>query len=195
MKNAPQARGSARGGEAGPRAAAVRGAGGAFFPAADDGFFASPVVRGWRVSCSLFAVHPKRWELEQRALRFARGCQTFCSPLLAKRETKRLAQRLLTAATAVDRGYRTVSTAGSRDEFIMLIAPVAKSARRARTILQDLLELRHTTIEDVRSLLLEARALEAVFRASLETARRRRKAQRAAGTGIVSGESLSQRAD
>lgn len=122
----------------------------------------------------------KRWEIEQRALCFAEGCASFCSPLLEKRETKRLAQRLVRAATAVDRGYRRVSTAGSRDEFILLIAPVARSAKRARTLFQALLDLKHTTIEEARSLLLEARALEAIFRPSLSTARKRRKAARAA---------------
>jgi len=126
-------------------------------------------------------------ELRQRALRFAQAVQAFARGFLEKRQTKRLAQRLGNAVTAVDKGYRDVSAAECRDAFIAGMSCVVRNAKRARVILQDFVALKHATIEDVRSLILEARGLEAIFRASLNTARRRRKAQLRRASNAESG--------
>jgi hypothetical protein len=91
-------------------------------------------------------------------------------------ETKRLAQRLSKAATAVSTGYAKVSIADSREAFISGMSVVARDAKGARALLQDFVALGHATIDEARSLILEARALEAIFRGSLKTARSRARA-------------------
>jgi len=71
-----------------------------------------------------------------------------------------------------------VSAAGSREGFVRGMSAVAQNAKRARALLQDFVALQHTTIDETRELILEARGLEAIFRASLNTARRRAAAAR-----------------
>lgn len=121
------------------------------------------------------------WELQQRTARFSEAVAGLCRELLQKRATKRLAQRLSTATTAVDKGYRDVGAAGSREAFITGMSHVARNAKRARTILQDLVALNHVPIETAREPILEAHAFEAIFRACLKTARARRAAARVSG--------------
>lgn len=115
----------------------------------------------------------KTRELQQRTLRFAAAVDVLCRHLVAKRSANRLAQRLATAATAVVTKYLNVCTAASREARIAGLADVLSSAKRARKILQDLVALNHVPIESARDPIHEARALEAIFKASLETARRR----------------------
>jgi hypothetical protein len=57
------------------------------------------------------------------------------------------------------------------------MSAVARNARRARTLLQDMVRANHITIEAARELILEARGLEAIFVASRNTARRRKRAR------------------
>jgi hypothetical protein len=118
-------------------------------------------------------VQEKTREVQQRALRFAGAVDSLCVDLFQKPATNPLARRLSAAATAVDRIYRDASAAPSRDAFISRMSQVARSAKRARTILQDLVALNEVSIERARDLILEARAFETIFAVSLRTARRR----------------------
>jgi hypothetical protein len=80
-------------------------------------------------------------------------------------------------STAVDIGYRAACVSQSPDQFIVHMSAVARNAGRARTRLQDMVRANHITIEAARELILEARGLEAIFVASRNTARRRKRAR------------------
>ena len=88
-----------------------------------------------------------------------------------------MTRRVSAASTAVDIGYRAACVSQSPEQFIVHVSAVARNARRARTLLQDMVRANHITIEAARELILEARGLEAIVVASRNTARRR-KAQR-----------------
>ena len=100
-----------------------------------------------------------------------------CDRLPADASAQRTAKKLRAAAKAVVAGYKEVCASPSPEKFIAAISVVASQARRARAAVQMLLQLNHVTIEAARDLLLEARALEAIFRRSRETAKKHRRAR------------------
>jgi hypothetical protein len=87
-----------------------------------------------------------------------------------------LSRRLIKASTAVDTGYRDVSSRID-DQFIKGMAAVARHAKKTRTLLQDLFDLRLIGFEVAKDLILEARSLEGIFMASLRSAKRRMRAR------------------
>jgi hypothetical protein len=122
----------------------------------------------------------RTWELQERTRRFAAAVDALCDRLPADPSAQRTAKKLRTAAKAVMVGYKDVSASPSPEKFIVGISVVASQAKRARASVQMLLQLNHVTIEAARDVLLEARALEAIFRRSRETAKKRRRARLAA---------------
>jgi hypothetical protein len=124
----------------------------------------------------------KTWDLHDRTRRFAAGVAALCERLPADPGAQRTGQKLLAASRALVVGYTDVCASSTPEQFISGISEVAKQAKRARACVQMLLQLNHATIEACRDLLLEARALEAIFRASRTTAKQRRKA-RLSGAG------------
>jgi hypothetical protein len=105
-------------------------------------------------------------ELQERTRRFAAGAAALCNRLPADPSAQRTAKKLLAASKALVVGYKDVCASASPEKFISGISVVAREAKRARGNLQMLLQLNHVTIESARDVLLEARALEAIFRAS-----------------------------
>lgn len=119
----------------------------------------------------------RTWELQERTRHFAAGAATLCERLPADPSAQRTGKKLLVASKAVVVGYKDVCASSTPEKFISGISEVAKQAKRARADVQMLLQLNHVTIEACRDLLLEARALEAIFRASRNTAKKRQKAR------------------
>jgi len=119
----------------------------------------------------------RTWELHERTRRFAAAADALCDRLPADASAQRTAKKLRAAAKAVVVGYKDVCASPSPEKFIAGISIVASQARRARASVQMLLQLNHVTIEAARDLLLEARALEAIFRRSRETAKKHRRAR------------------
>jgi four helix bundle protein len=111
-------------------------------------------------------------ELLQRTGAFAVAINAFCDRLPTEPGAQRIARKLRASSKAIAAGYQDVSVSRSPEEFITRISMVARQAKRARGHVQMLLQLNHVTIEATRDLLLEARALEAIFRKSRETAKR-----------------------
>ena len=89
----------------------------------------------------------------------------------------RLSRKLITAARAVERGHNDACASQSPDQFINGISAVARQAKEARTCLQLLIQLDHVTIEAARELFLEAKGLEAIFKASRNRAMRRKRSR------------------
>src|SRR4051812_49142149 len=112
-------------------------------------------------------------ELQERTRRFAAGAAALCNRRSPHPRAPRTAEKMLAAAKALVVGYKDVCASASPEKFISGISVVAREAKRARGNLQMLLQLNHVTIESARDVLLEARALEAIFRASRNTAKRR----------------------
>ena len=119
----------------------------------------------------------RTWELHERTRRFAAAADALCDRLPADASAQRTAEKLRAAAKAVVAGYKEVCASPSPEKFIAGISLVASQARRARASVQMLLQLNHVTIEAARDVLLEARALEAIFRRSRDTARKRHQAR------------------
>ena len=119
----------------------------------------------------------RTWELQDRTRRFAAAVDALCDRLPADPSAQRTAKKLRTAAKAVVVGYKDVCASPSPEKFIAGISIVATQAKRARASVQMLLQLNHVTIETARDVLLEARALEAIFRRSRETAKKHRRAR------------------
>jgi hypothetical protein len=118
-------------------------------------------------------MQPRTWELQERTRRFAAGVVTLYEELPADGSAQRTGKKLLAASRAVVAGYKDVCASPTPETFISGISVVARQAKQARACVQMLLQLNHVTIEACRDLLLEARALEAIFRASRNTAKQR----------------------
>jgi len=119
----------------------------------------------------------RTWELHERTRRFAAAADALCDRLPADASAQRTAKKLRAAANAVVVGYKDVCASPSPEKFIAGISIVASQAKRARASVQMLLQLNHVTIEAARDVLHEARALEAIFRRSRETAKKHRRAR------------------
>jgi len=122
-------------------------------------------------------MHQRACELQERTRRFHHAVFALCDRLPAEPDAQRVAARLRACCAAVVAGYSDVCASPSPEKFIAAIALVARQAKRAKAHLQMLLQLDHVTIESARDILLEARALEAIFRASSTTARKRQRAR------------------
>ena len=112
------------------------------------------------------------WELQERTRRFATAVDRLCDRLPADHSAQRTAKKLRAAAKAIVVGYKDVCASPSPEKFIAGISVVASQTKRARACVQMLLQLNHVTIEAARDVLLEARALEAIFRKSRDTAKK-----------------------
>jgi hypothetical protein len=125
----------------------------------------------------LRGMYQKTWELQERTRRFSQAVSDLCGDLPSDRGVRKVARRVSAASTAVDIGYRAACVSQSADQFIVHMSAVARNARRARTLLQDMVRANQVPIEAARELILGARGLEAIFVASRNTARRRKAAR------------------
>jgi hypothetical protein len=119
-------------------------------------------------------MHQKEWELRDRTARFSRAVSSTCAQLPQDGAALKLGRRVSIASTAVDTSYRAACVSKSREQFIAHISAVARHAKRARTLLLDLVQANHLSIELARELILDARGFERIFAAARNTARRRR---------------------
>jgi predicted TIM-barrel enzyme len=122
-------------------------------------------------------MRPKEWELRQRAGQFARVVARICGGLPDDPAARKLGRRVSVASTAVDTGYGAACVSKSAEQFIVSISEVARQAKRARTLLLALVQANQLSIETARALILEAKALESIFAASRNTAKRRKTAR------------------
>jgi hypothetical protein len=113
-------------------------------------------------------------ELLARTRRFSARVQTICAIIAPCPEANRIVPRLLKGACELASCYAVASRSRSRDEFIERISVVANHARRASRLLRLLLDSGHLRIEQARDVMWEARALVALFEASVRTAKRKR---------------------
>ena len=126
---------------------------------------------------TLIFMHQKEWELRERVGRFAQAVTRICGEWPGDPAAKKQARRVSVASTAVATGYGAACVAKSPEHFIASISAVARHAKRARASLLALVQANHLSIETARELILEAKALESIFTASRNTARRRKTAR------------------
>ena len=118
-------------------------------------------------------MHWKTLELQQRTRQFAAAIAALCDRLPVEPGAQRAGRKLRVSSHAMMDGYEHVCASRSPEKFISAISAVAIQAKRARAGLQLLLQLNHVTIADARDLMIEARAFEAIFVKSRNTAKRR----------------------
>jgi hypothetical protein len=99
-----------------------------------------------------------------------------CAQLPDQPAARTLGRRVSIAATAVDTSYRAACVSTSPDQFIEHVSAVVRHAKRARTLLLDLVQTNHLSIDVARELIIAGRGLERIFTAARNTARRRRTA-------------------
>ena len=119
-------------------------------------------------------MHEKTVDLLHRTRSFAVSVNSLCDRLPTEASAQRIGRKLRASVKAIAVGYKDVCVSRSPEEFMARISVVARESKRARAHVQMLLQLNHMTIEATRDVLLEARALEAIFRKSRDTAKRRR---------------------
>jgi hypothetical protein len=110
-----------------------------------------------------------------------------CGTLPEDPAIRKLSRHVSIAATAVDGGYRSAVVSKSPEQFIERIGAVARQAKRARIVLLRMVETNYLTIDAARELILEARGLEAIFVASRNTARRRKRARQRSTAELPAG--------
>jgi four helix bundle protein len=120
-------------------------------------------------------MHSRAIELQQRAARFVADVERLLKQIPDAMTARKLATTITTATTAMQTGYREACASSSPEEFIKRIALVTRKAKRVKASLVLLVELDHLNIDGARETILEARALEAIFTASRNTARRRQR--------------------
>lgn len=118
-------------------------------------------------------MHQKTWELQERTRRFAASVERLSATVEPNGNAQRVLRTLVATSTAVDQGYRGTCASSSPEEFIRGISGVARSAKKAKAALVLLVQLEHVSIHASHELILEARGLEAIFRASRNTAKKR----------------------
>jgi hypothetical protein len=139
-------------------------------------------------------MHWKTRELRERLRRFAAGTARLCDRLPIDPGAQRVGRKLRVSSQSMMTGYTDVCAAPSAERFISAISAVAIHAKRARASLQLLLQLNHLTIADARDLMIEARAFEAIFVKSRNTAKRRHR-DRPAWNSPVARRLVARRSD
>ena len=117
-------------------------------------------------------------ELQERLRRVLRDVESL-PPLDGGKRGAQIRRTLLAAAKYACEGYRDVCVSSSPDQFLERITFVARNAKRTVALLVLLVQLDYIRIEQVRELIIEARALERILTAARNTARRRQRQRRA----------------
>ena len=115
-----------------------------------------------------------RKQLEARSMAFAVAVEGLCEELRKKPVAWNTAGQLLDASTSMAANYRATSRARSRAEWISKLGTVAEEADEPVHWLEFVLASKLATLQRVEPLLLEAKALRAIFAASYATSRRNR---------------------
>jgi len=115
----------------------------------------------------------RTWELQVRTRKFADDIQKLCGQLSDCPAATRVGNQLRRAADAIHPCYAVACRSDSREEFIDRISVVRSHARKATRLLRRLLDSNYLRIETARDIVLESRALTAIFEASRNTAKRR----------------------
>ena len=122
-------------------------------------------------------------ELQQRLRGVENGVEALPAIGGGKRG-EQIRRALLAAARQSCNGYRDVCVSSSPDEFIERISFVARKAKRTVALLVLLVQLDYIRIEQVRELIIEARALERILTAAKNTSRRRQRQRRARRSSV-----------
>jgi hypothetical protein len=133
-------------------------------------------------------VHSQALELEGRAGRFAADTERLLNKIPDAATAHKLSQAIKTSSVAMHAGYRDACASSSPEQFISRISAVARNAKKTKAGLVLLVQLNHLDIDIARATILEARALEAIFTASRNTAKRRQRGR------LVSRRNPSERA-
>jgi four helix bundle protein len=113
--------------------------------------------------------------LRSRTADFATQIALFTRPLLEQLATRHAASQLLRAATSVAANYRAVCRARSRAEFSAKLCIVLEEADETQYWLEFLTDSGFAVPSELRPLLKEAGEIVAIFTASRQTVRRRRR--------------------
>lgn len=92
---------------------------------------------------------------------------------------EQIRRALLAAARQSCDGYRDVCVSASPDQFVERISFATRKAKRTVALLVLLVQLNYIAIEQVRELIIEARALHRILTAARNTSRRKRQRQSA----------------
>ena len=112
-------------------------------------------------------------ELAARTQRFKDAVSGLASQVRDGPSAPKVFKALVMAASAVATGYKDACASSSPDQFIAAISAVARNAKKAKASLVMLVQLDHISIDVAREVILEAKALEAIFVASRNTAKKR----------------------
>jgi hypothetical protein len=112
-------------------------------------------------------------ELVERAGRFKDAVGDLANHVTDTPSARKIVKSLTATSSAIPSGYKDACASSSPEQFISRISAVARSAKKAKAALVLLVQLDHISIQDAREAILEARALEAIFVASRNTAKKR----------------------
>lgn len=121
-------------------------------------------------------------ELQQRTARFLRAVEELAPKVSGEKRGQALLGSLLKSSREVEAGYRHACASASPAQFVSRISVVARNAKKAKASLMLLTQLEYVAIELSRELIIEARALENIFVASRNTAKRRQSGRPASRT-------------
>jgi hypothetical protein len=129
-------------------------------------------IRAGNARASPIEVHSNVLVLEQRTDRFVNGLTDLLKRVDESPNTTRITKPLRQHAGEMKSGYRDACASSSPEQFIERISFVARKAKRVKASLVLLVQLDHLGIDVARETILEARALEAIFTTSRNTAKR-----------------------
>ena len=112
-------------------------------------------------------------ELVARTQRFKHAVSRLASQVTDGPSAQKIFKALVVAANEIATGYKDACASSSPDQFIAQISVVARNAKKAKASLVMLVQLDHISIDVAREAILEAKALEAIFVASRNTAKKR----------------------
>jgi hypothetical protein len=133
-------------------------------------------------------MHSQARELQERASRFVADTERLLNKIPDATTAQKLARTIKASSAAMHTGYRDACASSSPEQFVARISAVARNAKKAKAALVMLVQVNHLDIDIARETILEARALEAIFSASRNTAKRRRRGR------LVSRKNPSERA-
>lgn len=116
-------------------------------------------------------------ELRTRLTAYAVATVRFCKPLLARAETRNIADQLCRAATSVASNYRVACRARSRREFISKLGIALEEADETIGWLEVLQGVDPALSDALAPLLKEGREIVAILSASKATATRNQRSQ------------------
>ena len=112
-------------------------------------------------------------ELQQRTARFLRAVEELAPKVSGEKRGQTLLGSLLKSSREVEAGYRHACASATPAQFVSRISVVARNAKKAKASLMLLAQLGYVQIDAAREAIIEARALESIFAASRNTAKRR----------------------